>query len=110
MKNEEFTKLSKSQKLEIEPISFNSEVADIKKVLFIPTKRKNDGYTVSAFFVMTTSGKWFRLQDYDCFRFTNCDDWLRGDFENDGVQFFLGDKGSWTASYGGDFTFNPLIN
>ena len=39
-------------------------------------------------FFVSCNGDWHRLGDYDCFRFTNCQDWLRGDFENGGVQFF----------------------
>ena len=88
MTNEEFTKLTKKQKL-LMPEEYNvlGTLGTIEKVLFIPTGKKMDGYNLSAFFV-SCNGDWHRLGDYDCFRFTNCQDWLRGDFENGGVQFF----------------------
>ena len=75
----------------------------VDRVLFILTGKKIDGYNSSAFFVCS-DGNWHRLGDYDCFRFTNCQSWLRGDFENGGVQFFLkDDKENWLAENFGSF-------
>lgn len=99
MENEQFIKLTKKEKLLL-PYSEKEIIYNVQKVLFLPLKSKNDGYTMCAFFVEST-GKWFRLADYDCFRFMYSGYMLKGDFENGGVQFFL--EGGWRTDYGGEF-------
>ena len=103
MENEKFIKLTKAEKLKMEE-SVDYAYKSINRVLFIPLKVKNDGYTMCAFFV-ETKGKWYRIMSYDCFRFINKVGqffYLKGDFENGGVQFFLG--GDYDCDYGGEFT------
>jgi hypothetical protein len=103
MENNKFIKLTKAEKLKMVE-SPEYEYKTIDKALFIPLKVKNDSYTMCAFFI-EVKGKWYRLMSYDCFRFINkigSMSYLKGDFENDGVQFFLG--GDYNCDYGGEFT------
>jgi len=107
MKHEEFIKLNKKQKLNL-PYFEEYAIKSPSMALFIPLTRKNDGYTMCAFFVQK-DGNWYRMMDYDCFRFVNYSDGkhqtiLKGDFENGGVQFFLG--GDYDCDYGGEFKYN----
>lgn len=89
MDNKEFTKLSKKKKLEL-PYSNLDNLSNIELALFIPTKDKNEcGYTMSAFFVKNKDQKWYRFRDYDVFSIRNAPEYLRGDFENHGIQFFM---------------------
>lgn len=101
MKNEQFVKLSKAEKLKIKFSDIQS-YSNIDNALFIPLTRKSDGYTMSAFFV-EVKGIWYRLMDYDSFRFVfeNLEGRMKGDFENHGVQFFL--AGEYSSDYGGEF-------
>lgn len=108
MKDEEFTKLTKKQKLNIPELDWRVVVKGVRIALFIPTTKKNsEGYTICAFFVLDKDGNWYRLPNYDCFRFKNAHNYLKGDFENGGVQFFLSDGGEWEGADCGDFR---LIN
>lgn len=105
MKHKDFTALTKKQKLQLEPIDAWTTITGITKALFIPIPRKNDGYGMSAMFIETNDGEWNRVMDYDCFRFINPGPYrLRGDFEHNGVVFFLGDGEEWSLEYGGEFT------
>lgn len=92
MKHEDFVKSTKAQKLLMETI-YPPEPIKCRRVLFVPIKRKTDGYGMSACFVETSENKWIRLEDYDCFRFsiTTKKEYasLRGDFEYGGIVFFL---------------------
>lgn len=99
MKEEEFKKLTKLQKLTIIPNGIMTTV-ECSRVLFIPIKRKNDGYGMSACFINTRSG-WIRVPDYDCFRFNEPKFRVKGDFEYGGIQFFS--EGGFIYDYGNDF-------
>lgn len=103
MEYKDFIKLTKKQKLEIPQESYNFEIDNVSKLVMIPTGKKRDYYSLCAFFV-ESKGKWYRLPDYDCFRFKNSPMTLKGDFENDGIQFFLANNGeNWKVEYGGEF-------
>jgi hypothetical protein len=107
MKDTDFRKLTKKQKLEMKPDYSMGRIEDLKRVLLIPIKRKMSGYGMSAIFVETKDG-WKRVPDYDCFNFTF---WqpkqivtLRGDFEYGGVVFFMADHTAASSHfYGGSF-------
>lgn len=102
MKNEDFIKLKKSEKLMILPT--DEYIKDADTALFIPIRKKVYDYNACAFFVRKDD-EWYRLGDYDCFRFISRSvNMLRGDFENGGIQFFL--KGKWDASSQGNFSQN----
>lgn len=105
MKEEQFRKLTKKQKLEMEMLGYDTEI-ECTKVLFIPIKRKNDGYGMSACFLDTKDG-WVRAMDYDCFRFIE-GNFIKGDFEYGGVVFFGGNRNGkgFKYSYGNEFKCN----
>ena len=95
MKDKEFRKLTKTEKLKME-VNHNSRlmpVEGIGRILFIPVRRKMDGWSMSAMFVQCKKG-WVRLPDYDCFRFMSTKrlNYLKGDFEYGGVCFFAEGK------------------
>jgi len=89
MKDDKFRKLTKKQKLSIKPIVSWNKVEKVTIALFIPLRQKYDGYAMSTFFVKNSNNEWHRLMNYDCFRFINSHSYLKGDFENHGVQFLL---------------------
>jgi len=101
MKINKFEELTKKEKLKIPFASKKRlnilEKKTISKVLFIPIRKKMDGYGCSAVFVESqTENKriWDRLYDNDCFSFTTFSSRIKGDFEYGGVAFFL-NKGSF---------------
>lgn len=102
MEDKQFQKSTKKEKLQM-PQESSWEVRKISRLLFIPIRRKMDGYGMSACFVFSEN-KWLRLGDYDCFRFfigeASKYSMLKGDFEHDGVVFFL--KEGTTISYGNE--------
>jgi hypothetical protein len=102
MKEEDFKKLTKSQKLAMKQEGILMGV-ECSRVLFLPIKRKNDGYGMSACFIETKRG-WLRVTDYDCFRFNNPEYRVKGDFEHGGVCFF----GGFVYDYGNDFKCLPI--
>lgn len=107
MKN--FENLTKKEKLEMKPVC--DDINDVKRAVFIPLREKNSGWSLCAFFVQDKQGKWFRKENYDCFRFMSDNlqtmPIVRGDFENHGVQFFLEEcnGGTWCSRYGGELYF-----
>lgn len=101
MEDDKFIKLTKSEKLKLPYYNDSDLIGGIKLALFIPLKEKMDGYTMCAFFVKKDDN-WYRIRNYDCFRFMDCSNkFLKGDFENGGIQFFL--EGKWICDYGGEF-------
>jgi len=110
MKKETFEKLTKAEKLKI-PIADWKRIQEIEqlelhRVLFLPIKKKKDGYSMSAMFVeLGVDGHWERVQDYDCFKFhiedTGYSKYIQGDFEHGGVVFFLEKGGKY--KYSGEF-------
>lgn len=71
-----------------------------KRIVLIPTREKSDGWSCGSCFIESRDG-WLRIMDYDCFRFTDADGTIKGDFEYDGIQFFR-EKG-FIYSYGNNF-------
>ncbi len=98
MKEEDFNKATKRDKLKM-PAEFITEQIPCSKVLFIPIPKKVDRYGMSATFVLS-EGKWIRLVDYDCFRFNIDEGFVKGDFEHNGIVFFLGRDA--TIEYGNE--------
>lgn len=88
MKDIDFEKLNKTQKMKI-PITIFDDYVKVKSALVIPTRKKMNGYTLSAFFIQTKNGLWYRVEDYDAFSFTSITAHLKGDFEYNGIRFFL---------------------
>jgi len=93
----EFEKLTKKERLKM-PFTNRLDILKkeiINKVVFIPIRKKINGYGGSAVFVESRLG-WDRLNDYDCFKFFISDEskykdnkYIRGDFQYGGVVFFL---------------------
>jgi hypothetical protein len=116
--DEEFTKLTKKQKLEI-PQAYSFEESEIHKLVISPSNRKNDGYFLGDFFAFTEGKGWWRPTTYDCWsivtdlenpanlRYTL----LKGDFENGGVQifYFLDEHHKAYISYGGQITIRRKL-
>ena len=94
IKNEDFIKLTKKQKLDLKE-NYDFEDVEITKLLIIPTNKKWDGYKTGHFFALTKDG-WFKPCIYDCWQIvTEIDNpaqvrymILKGDFENDGINIF----------------------
>jgi len=95
----EFEKLTKKEKLKM-PYTDRLDILKkevISRVLFIPIRKKVNGYGASAVFIESRLG-WNRIVDYDCFKFFISDKdksyrYIQGDFQYGGVVFFL-EKGS----------------
>jgi len=68
-----FEKMTKKERLNMPYISHKKleclKKESVSKVVFIPIRRKQSGYGMSATFIECKSG-WYRLQDYDCFKFS----------------------------------------
>lgn len=96
MKEEEFRKLTKKQKLDM-PCVKNIEDYFCTRVVLIPTGKKMDGWSTGSCFIETKAG-WLSIGSHDCFRFTGDGITIKGDFEYGGVQFFR-EKG-FIYSYG----------
>jgi hypothetical protein len=101
MNDQEFTKSTKKQKLEMEQVE-NWDERKCSRLLFIPIRKKMDGYGMSASFGFC-GDKWVRFLDFDCFRFIK-GGFLKGDFEHGGVVFFLGEDA--TIGYGNEVKIN----
>ena len=94
IKNEDFIKLTKKQKLEL-PQQYDFNEVEITKLLIIPTSKKLYGYKTGHFFALTKDG-WFKTCIYDCWQInTDIENpaqlrymILKGDFENDGFNIF----------------------
>ena len=100
MKDSDFIKLNKTDKLKME-INYDRNIENISRVLMINIKKKMSGYGMSAFFVKVCDG-WLRVPDYDCFNFTVEGQYrIKGDFEYGGVVFF----GKFTMDYNGSFIY-----
>lgn len=100
MKEKDFTKMTKTEKLKM-PIDYGLlDEIPITRALFIPIRQKMDGYGLSAMFVKNRDD-WMRVGDYDCFRFDGGGAYLKGDFEYGGVVFFL--PNGTTYECGGQF-------
>ena len=96
VKNKKFGLMTKTEKLKIPIVSFKIlkelRKEKIHRVLFLPIKKKVNGYDANAMFVERgVDGDWCRLNNYDCFSFHIKDEssHLRGDFQYGGVMFFL---------------------
>jgi len=100
-----FEEMNKKQKLEIVPSAEYG--CKVTKAVFIPVRRKMSGYSLNAVFVQLPNGDWKRGGDYDCYSFEFHDvrnyKSLRGDFEHNGVCFFLGEFERCTYEYGTRF-------
>lgn len=114
IKNEDFIKLTKKQKLDLkEDNSF--EDVEITKLLLIPTSKKWDGYKTGHFFALTKDG-WFKPCIYDCWEIIMDSPAqirymiLKGDFENDGLNIFtfIDEYHKAYLSYGGRITIKKL--
>jgi len=109
MKEKEFEKSTKKQKLAMPQDKNVMRDILVTKILFIPIRQKNDGYGMSACFVFSDDN-WVRWLDYDCFRisdYANSSTLIKGDFEHGGVVFFF--KDPVTMSYGNDIIINDII-
>lgn len=116
VKDEEFVKLTKKQKLEI-PEQWSFEETEISRLVLIPTNQKNDSYCLGHFFAYTEGKGWWRPMTYDCWQInTEFDNpatprfmILKGDFENGGVNIFalMDEHHTACISYGGRITIRP---
>jgi hypothetical protein len=108
--DEDFEKLTKKQKLQLES-NWNFTEEEISKLVLIPTNEKNDGYCLGHFFAYTKNKGWWKPTVYDCWQIvTDIENpatlryqILKGDFENGGVQIFgfLDEFHQAYISYGG---------
>ena len=110
--NEIFSKMTKKEKQAL-PVDCNFDEIEIDRVVFMPTRKKMDGYVQADIFAQNKEG-WFKATTYDCwsivvdiknplqFKYQL----LKGDFENGGVQIFGfgGEKHTAFISYGGRIT------
>ena len=116
IKNEDFIKLTKKQKLDIKEC-YTFEEVEISRLVLIPTNKKSDGYKLGHFFALTKNG-WFKPAIYDCWQITTEIDnpaqvrymILKGDFENDGINIFSFIDEFHTAfiSYGGNIIIKKI--
>ena len=113
IKDEDFIKLTKKQKLEISEYSNYDEV-EISKLVIIPTNNKSGGYCLGQFFAYTENKGWWKPMSYDCWQInTEIDNpavirynILKGDFENGGLNIFsfIDEHHKAYISYGGQIT------
>ena len=117
IKNKDFIKLTKKQKLSL-PEYLIFEEHEIDNLVLIPTRQKYNGYNTGVFIAYTEGKGWWKPMRCDVFsiRF-DFDDHvsdrtvsLWGDFENDGVQLFqLGNKKyKATIQYGGQIVIKKV--
>lgn len=109
--DEEFSKLTKKEKLDIKPVYSHKE-EEINQLVLIPTNRKMDGWCLGHFFAYTEGKGWWKPTVYDCWSITTDIDEpavlkykiLKGDFENGGVNIFsfLDQFHKAYISYGGE--------
>lgn len=100
IKEEIFAKMTKKQKLEMPIISLKKleklKEEKTNRILFIPIRKKMDGYGKSAIFICINN-KWIRVKDYDSFsiHMDTIDrnrHYIKGDFEYNGVVIFIEKK------------------
>lgn len=111
IKDEDFKKLTKKQKLDL-PDVLGFEEVEISRLVLIPTNKKSDGYKLGHFFAYTDNKGWWKPDIYDCWQITteirNPASLrymiLKGDFENDGVNIFtfIDEHHRAFISYGGN--------
>jgi len=108
--DEIFSKMTKKEKQDL-PVDWNFGEIEIDRVVFMPIRKKMDGYAQADIFAQNKYG-WFKETTYDCwkivvdmenptkFRYNL----LQGDFENGGVQIFGfgGEEHKAFISYGGN--------
>lgn len=98
MKDEDFKKLSKTQKLKMD-IVWDGNVMGISRVLMLNIREKMDGYGMAAFFVKVKDN-WIRVPNYDCFDFTLEESTrIKGDFEYGGIVFFIKGRMDYSGSF-----------
>lgn len=119
IKDEVFRKMSKKEKLALEPEhSFFNEV-EISRLVIIPTNKKSSGYCMGDFFAYTEDKGWWKPQSYDCWQINTDIEIparprymiLKGDFENGGFNIFsfMDEYHKAYISYGGQITIKRKI-
>lgn len=115
---EDFTKLTKKQKLDLEPNYTGMVGVEINRLVIIPTQKKSGDYCIGHFFAYTSGKGWWKSEPYDCFRIVTDYDYpakpkygiIKGDFENHGVQIFsfFDENHKAYLSYGGEVTIRKI--
>lgn len=112
IKDDVFIKLTRKQKLQLNPVCDFGEV-EINRLVVIPTSEKLGGdYKLGHFFAYTNGKGWWKPTVYDCWRVvTDIENparlrysILQGDFENGGLQIFkfVDEFHKAFISYGGE--------